>query len=216
MPTFHKIKTVFVHIPKTAGTSIVDTLYDINGHDTSEYFDKHESVSDIMSYLNWIKFYDYTKFTVVRNPYDRLVSWFHYYRSFWLNREHGERPCSEKCISEFMKGNFNDWVAKLKPYHDSTCQTDVACPFHIISPQYRYLIDSHERIMLDFIIRYENLNEDWGLVSRALKIEHRNLPVSNKTEHKHYSEYYNESSISKVERIYKKDLDLFKYSFKGV
>ena len=64
-----KYKIIFIHIPKNAGISIEEALFDKKiGHKSILQFESH----------NLKKYHEYFKFTVVRNPYDRLVSAFHF------------------------------------------------------------------------------------------------------------------------------------------
>jgi len=67
-------KLIFIHIPKTAGTSIERVLGG-GGHlgilPIKEYFDRNAFQGE--------KFEDYFKFTFIRNPWDRLVSYFFYF-----------------------------------------------------------------------------------------------------------------------------------------
>lgn len=76
----HKYKFIFVHIPKTAGTSIGNALTTVMprfgyGSITPAGTDKHQHVLDLIGLQ---KSEDYFKFAFVRNPWDRHVSnYFH-------------------------------------------------------------------------------------------------------------------------------------------
>ncbi|WP_417698442.1 sulfotransferase family 2 domain-containing protein, partial [Psychromonas sp.] len=66
-----KYKCIFIHIPKTAGTSILMTLIGKDSlKDHSNYYD--------FKRINSVKFKKYYKFCFVRNPYDRAVSLYEY------------------------------------------------------------------------------------------------------------------------------------------
>src|SRR6056297_512778 len=85
MPISQKHKVIFVHIPKTAGSSICDWL-DIeqspqnlfrNGYLENESFAlQHLPISEIKTRIQSKQWQNYFKFTVVRNPIDRLISTF--------------------------------------------------------------------------------------------------------------------------------------------
>ena len=69
-----KYKTIFVHIPKNAGTAI-ETLFGNSSFRIQPY--KHANIHEIKK--KFTKSYDcYSKFTIVRNPYDKMVSWYFY------------------------------------------------------------------------------------------------------------------------------------------
>ena len=93
----HKYRFVFVHIPKTGGTSIVRTLaQDVGKHDVifhddfkeqnhnRQHFPINAGLNNLYSHSLFRTFekksinkLDYTLFAVVRNPWDRLVSMYH-------------------------------------------------------------------------------------------------------------------------------------------
>ena len=65
----HKHKFIFIHINKCGGTSI-DKVF-------SGKFRGHKKAFDYKK-LNPKEFENYFKFTFVRNPWDRVVSFYHY------------------------------------------------------------------------------------------------------------------------------------------
>lgn len=64
----HDYKLIFIHVPKCAGRSINDVFNQRFDHFTARYYEKEYADQ-------WKK---YTKFTIVRNPFDRLVSIYTY------------------------------------------------------------------------------------------------------------------------------------------
>lgn len=215
MPTYRGLKTVFVHIPKAAGSGIANRLYTENlktGEESLEY-EKHECILDVKKYLQPLFFHQYFKFAVVRNPFDRLVSWYHYYQDLWGNDKNDRPPCDSEHIKEFLSWSFEDFVANMKQWPDWTCNTEVACPFYAIAPQYKYIIGFGNFLLVDGVARFENLDEDWKGICERAGIEHAPLQVVNKTKHKHWSEYYtNPETVKRVLEIYDKDFEYFGYS----
>ncbi len=67
----HKNKLIFIHIPKTAGTSLQELLFN------KKIFNAHRKSLKIIKKIG--RYNDYYKFAIVRNPFDRLVSIYHYY-----------------------------------------------------------------------------------------------------------------------------------------
>lgn len=213
MPTYYGLKTVFVHIPKCAGSGMAQRLFSENKklNALSQEYDKHESAYLIANSMRYDLYLEFYKFGFVRNPFDRMVSWFHYYQNLWETSK--EKPCSEKCIDSFKKMNFEEWVKRLQPYEAGGCRSETACPFHFIANQYEYLIWKDGKIFVDFIGRFEEIDKDWSVVCERIGIEKSKLKISNKSERKEYKEYYTEETKSIITKQYSKDLDFFKYCF---
>jgi hypothetical protein len=68
-------------------------------------------------------------------------------------------------------------------------------------------------IFVDFIGRFENLEEDWKVVGQNLGIE-RGLPHLNKNKNKRSKNLYTTKTIDEVARIYEKDVELLGYEYR--
>lgn len=79
----HKYKAIFIHIQRTGGNSVQKLFEDTDPElieaiaiDPARKRTKHCFVTDIKSTIDPAAFEAYTKFCVVRNPFDRMVSWY--------------------------------------------------------------------------------------------------------------------------------------------
>ena len=192
---FYKSKTIFIHIPKTAGVSLAKAIYGdviLEGH-RSFYFN---SIA-----LN-IKNEDYFSFSFVRNPFDRLYSAYKFLNAGGMN--HLDKLAFQTFLSEFE--DFEDFI--LNGLNEKLIYQIT----HFI-PQHEYLCDKSGNILVDFIGRFEDLESDTLLLSKRLKKD-INLSHLNFNSKLNYKEVYTDEMIYKVNQIYQKDIDIFKYTFK--
>ena len=192
---FYKSKTIFIHIPKTAGVSLVKAIYGdvtLEGH-RSFYFN---SIA-----LN-IKNEVYFSFSFVRNPFDRLYSAYKFLNEGGMN--HLDKLAFQTFLSEFE--DFEDFI--LNGLNEKLIYQIT----HFI-PQHEYLCDKSGSILVDFIGRFENLDKDILLLSKKLN---KNIELNhhNYNDKSDYKEVYTDEMIYKVNQIYQKDIDIFKYTFK--
>ena len=181
---------VFIHINKTAGSSVSKALgYDHQIHMTSKM------LKDLLGKNVYDQKY---KFTFVRNPYDRVVSQYLY---------------SRKSADADIRDNylpFKEWVVevygnKIREYYDY--------PMMFLT-QFDWISDYSGRIDIDFIGRFENLEEDFREVCRAVNLPAIDLGKEKTSENrKHYRQYYDGLTKGVVKKYFEKDLDCFKYSF---
>ena len=204
MPISYRYKAIFVHIPKTAGTSIYDLL-EIPMQPNALYSPaKHlpslqhltptqlrQRIPKLMS--------NYYKFTVVRNPYDRAVSDFRFLKSKLPKRYD---------ISTFKKYLLlARRIVRTNAYLENVF-------FDHFRPQTHYF----QNIKYNKVVKFENLENDLEGVKRDLKCN-RNLIWRLRTSKVHgplnYRTYYNnDNELRKiVENIYGDDLKRFNYSF---
>ncbi len=139
-----------------------------------------------------LKLSDFFVFAFVRNPFDRLVSEYHFLR---LNRS---MP-------------FNDFVLKLVTMVFDLNKLEEWFSLHLL-PQIEFVSLDGE-IRCNLIGRFESLDEDYRKVCEALGIDCRPLPQFKKSTRQHYKNYYSAESRAVVENLYRKDLEAFNYEF---
>jgi len=200
----HSKKFIFIHIPKTAGTSIEQCLsscikpdFPIVGYDEANKLHRQHSTLEQLKSIYKIKIDDYFKFTVCRNPYERAVSgYFWFLKAGLLN----------------VSTTFKDYLLirngceKLNHLNSSQGRGD-----HFY-PQLKYMeIEGKNKI--DFVIRFENLQKEFDIVCTKISIPHQQLLHIKKTCHKHYASYYNKETREIVEQKYANDIKYLGYEF---
>lgn len=178
---------VFIHINKTGGTSIEAALKLPLEHKTA--LEKRQELGE----KRWASSY---KFSVVRNPWDKVVSHFHY------------RVQTNQTGLKSGKLDFNGWVletyAKQNPtYYDKPL---------MFMPQFDWISDEDGRVIVDYICRFESLAHDFGRVCESLgrRVE---LPHKKSSTRAGYREYYTPESVEIVRKWFVKDINAFGYEF---
>lgn len=187
-------KFIFIHIPKTAGTSITNWLYKLTNDDSIRIF-QHVDVLTLENYLSPIFFNSAFKFTFVRNPWDRCVSFYHYCQQ---DQSFGTvRPDFQTIINHL---HFDEY---LEYYHPES--------------QLCKIVGKDGNIKVDFIGRVEQINKDVNYIAEKLGFSNcLTLPNYNTSKHNHYSTYYSDKSKDLVYKYYKEEIELFKYDFEKI
>jgi|ETNvirnome_2_300_1030623.scaffolds.fasta_scaffold12920_2 hypothetical protein len=211
--TSHELKCIFIHFPRTAGSSIEKFLLktdDIYGHRKSVYHDKngdkqvikeeHHTSSDKYIKQNGKEIWDeYFTFSFMRNPWDWFVSNFYWDIYQYEQCIKNNRPIKyrRKFIVEECNSDFKTYVKK-----------GAQRPDWFVFTQAKDFIGD-----VDFVGRFENLEEDVGKICNILGIEYQNLSHENKMNRKDYTEYYDDEAKNIVYNLFKTDIDHFNYNF---
>ncbi len=144
---------------------------------------------------------NYFSFSIVRNPFDRLVSC---YTQKIVEQEPNERQFRNGLRWElnYQKPSFKDFIKIVTKNEDNIKERHWNL-YHNIIP----VTD------IGFIGRFENLQEDFNTICDKIGIPQQELPHINKTKHKHYTEYYDDETRQIVAEKYAKDIEYFGYEF---
>lgn len=190
-------KFIFVHIPRTGGTSLERLLLTIEGTTSWESLEnkkavdvrigkeKHMRASSIRATAGEEKWRNTLKFAIVRNPFDKVISHFHqpYYRK----------------INALSGASLEDFLLAYQP---APHEEGVTCS--------DYLDED-----VDQIIRYENYNEEVCrlLADYGIQLSQVDTRIGHTRPEVAYQEYYNSRTKTMVERMYADDLRRFGYTF---
>jgi hypothetical protein len=200
MISFQK-RFLFVHIPKTAGNSIQSVLRDYSEdelvalrseQDGVERFGlrnpkyklkKHSTLAEYRAALGETDFDNLYKFTCVRNPWDRMISLYF-------------TPTQN--AAAWDRKRFRKIIAKALPVSDYLRLNDREN-------------DPFENV--NYIMRFENLVDDFRAVCRELAISPSTLPRYNRSDREHYAKYYDDDLRELVRTRFATEIKRFGYTF---
>ena len=221
----HTHKYIFIKSIKTAGTSIEAALSQHCGQEdmvtplgdywfnrdergkwihssmNAEGFSQHDPASEVKRKVPPEVWHGYYKFSVARNPWDRVVSLF-----AWEARNKAALKPAKRFYHRFGV-RFNEFAETKKLFRGFVAGDWTT------NDQF-YLMDGE--LCVDFVIRYENLASDFAEVCRRIGLPPMALPhlKTGLREAEHaYTDYYDEASRAIVARRHESDIRLFGYRF---
>jgi hypothetical protein len=202
---------IYVHTPKSGGSSIEEVLLkneieidDVNFQKkfwadnlsiklkkkffigkTDQKFAPHHYTTEMLKTEYPNKFKNYFKFTFVRNPWDKVVSEWLYFKKI--------DPEYNFAFKESI--NNKSYWNKPYPFEEHTwSQVEFASE-------------------CDYVGRFESLQKDFDTVCEMVGITKQKLPHRNKSKCKNYIDYYDDESKEMVAKKYAKDIEYFGYKF---
>lgn len=204
MPYFENAHLLFIHIPKTGGSNIenffmnylkqIPTINQLLSNNLNIKINNHslqhmtyQEIYNNNDYFN-INFDSKIKIlTVVRNPYNRIISDLFYLK---IGNKKNNKDEIEKIIEKYLNSNHLYDNHKLE--------------------QYKFLIDNDNNINKNIIIlNSETLNEqmnELGFPEFSNFCNQSNTKIT-----KDYYDYLNDASIKMINEYYKKDFEYFNY-----
>lgn len=203
----HRYKFIFLHIPRTGGTSIEKALCGKDWwqrHPPSKHLTAHVAKKIYAPYWE-----DYFKFTFVRNPWDRMVSMLRYGKGRTVDNIY-EVYRNDKNLIEFTEyfKTFNTIEYDTRFFNDNQFQD-----FNSFKNSIYYNIVGSE---MNFIGKFETLQEDFNQVCDLIGISNSLLPHIQKSHHGHYSEYYSNDTRNLIQNRCQMEIENFSYSFKNI
>ncbi len=201
---------LFVHVQKTAGTSITEVLAphalapaatrwnkvlsdlgwrrDWRRH----FFRTHAPLARAERFLPPALLRSLFKFAFVRNPWDRLVSWYAYILEDETHHRHRRVRA---------QGDFAAFV-----HHEARKPR---------RSQWWMLRNAADELGVDFVGRFEHLERDMGEVCSRLRLDYRPLPRAKSSRHAAYQTFYTPELAEFVARHWARDVEAFGYRFDG-
>lgn len=211
---------LFIHVPKTGGNSIQNVLQQYSEdeiviiadyQDGIERFEvrnsrykihKHSTLREYKEVLDSTFYKSLFKFAVIRNPWDMMISWY-----FSPHRK----------VTEWVRNDFVrliDEVPTLDHYITVSSSSESTYPTlkDICLFQEKFWV--HPLIRhIDFLVRFEKLNEDFAKVCRKLRVPYSQLPIRNRSSRGHYSKYYDAELREMVGLKFHQEIAFGNYQF---
>jgi chondroitin 4-sulfotransferase 11 len=218
----HDIKCIFIHIPRTAGSSISTAL--TQRKTDGERFERatrdkklpkkiHYSIFQAKKIFGADVWEEYLTFAFVRNPWDRLVS------QYQWRLAKGEKDVAHRNFKEWVTWRWEGWLNWLKNPRKvirGVPQLGHRDRAVVLSKAFDEIYDSKEKkILVDFVGRYENLRGDLETlcgklgVSKDIVLPHKH----NAKDRPHYTEFYDDETIEIVRKFYKNDIEVLGYKY---
>lgn len=238
----HKYKYIFIKPVKVASTSIEISLAKHCGDkDIITPITKYSKVFDEDKYIhpiqNSLKFYNhiqpneikkkiekkiwnnYFKFTVVRNPWDQVVSRFCHKEA--LRKEPLDKRIRwHKILRNIFNSTAYIFILKKMLIKKSHRTDDSFFKFiRLYNKQLTntmFYFDKKGNPICDFYMRFENLDNDYKKVCNLIGIPNEKLPKTKNKVRKnkpHYSNYYDENTKEMIFNLFQKEIDFWGYKF---
>ncbi len=191
----------FIINPKAGGTSLKKYAHELYKHKEKQSDNLLTNCPSLPENLIKASNQIYKAY-VVRNPWDRLVS------CYVQKREYDRK--------RFYRMNRIDSNISFKDFVHFVCGTPDYKSDHHFRSQFTKIINPDGQIIVDCIMRFSRLQDDFLDLRLAKNLPEINLPHLNKTNRTHYTEYYTDDLIKLVEERYRVDVEMFNFEYAKV
>lgn len=238
MPICHSLRFIYIHVPKCAGSSVKKSLktagarLEFTGMASPQEktalgstWLHHVTAAKLRTAVPERVWETYYKFAFIRNPWDLMVSFYHFHKmrsqpvpirqlrpKSWQPREI-VGACVRFVRSQVQHRNFKrerphiiDRFKRIQSFEEWIHAGIYARPCTA------FVTDSDGSLLVDFIARFENLHQDFGVICQRLGIAVR-LEHLMRSEHRPYREYYTPELREVVAKHFENDLRHFDYKF---
>lgn len=221
MEISHSNKFLFVHIPKTAGTSVSEVLRPYSNtlkpnplrtaahalrlrtSPDRSWFEQHDSVRVILERWGKEVLSEYFSFAFVRNPYEHAMSHYFYTKNYKFGL------FNNLSLRGLTFIEYLEWRLQGHDHQRMQRRTRFAC----MPDQSFYVIDKNENISVDKIFYSDNVNDALNVICATTKIpvpaEVPNLRISKNKKR----DVLNKEAISLIRRLYERDFVNFEFDY---
>jgi hypothetical protein len=199
-----KYKFIFVKTKKTASTSIevyLSSICDkgdivtpiippVDGHEPRNVgpFFNHMPAVDIRKNIPETIWESYLKFTIERNPWDKVLSYYYFIKQL--------KKYKSLSFDEYLK--INEWPLNFPLYTDQG--------------------DEGLHVIVDEVLRYENLNSELGRVFRNLGIKYSGelnvwVKAEYRQDHRPYQEIYTMEQADLISKVFEEEIKMHGYKY---
>lgn len=193
-------KLIFIHIPKCGGTSVENALFTneekiernlftLKGHPKHDLYEQgglqHLSAIKVKEIITEEIYDNFYKFSVVRNPIDKLISQYNYTNQFIDFYSYLNLKPNNFSFSEYLNAICNKYHVHWRPQHE-------------------FIFNDKQELLVDEVFKLENIKN--GKLEEKLGVK---LPHHNKS-YKHI-ESITEKDESIIKNIFSKDFELLQY-----
>jgi hypothetical protein len=152
------------------------------------------------------------KFAVVRNPWERVLSW---YAGLAPEKKGGT---FDSWLFDYFRNRAGGPVSAKRRYDMDAFPKKVSREELVdywrdfLLPCAEWVTDESGNVIVDYIARFETLTQDWEVICGKIGIA-APLPHANKSRHLHYSAYYTDEMADFITHRYGKDIEMFGYRF---
>lgn len=205
---------IYIHIPKTAGASISAVLRKLPVKKYSRLRElflyprgvrswnagQHDKAFTLQQKIKKKNFERFFSFAVVRNPWDLMVSSYHW----WTQKAvHRQGYATDRDIIINLDG-FSGFI-----YSKYGASMINEFPGDMID----WVVDQRGKKIVNFIAKFETLSQDWKEITRLIGIPYHPLPHKNKSKRKHYREYYTQETKDLIAWRFQREIEAFGYTY---
>jgi hypothetical protein len=216
----HSKKFVFIHIPKTAGTTTANVLKPHNqtvkprpwrtishalrfpANPRTAWFEQHDSAAMVKARWGASAFKDYYKFSFVRNPFEHSVSHYLFTKdmTFGWNRK--------TTISDYSFEDYLRWRIEASAHQKLERRTR----FVRMPDQSFYILDANENQLVDDIYKADSFADSMQRLCQKIDILAPKTLPHLRRQKKSAHNFLNSDTIDLIQRLYDRDFTNFGYS----
>jgi hypothetical protein len=197
----HDHRCIFIHIERTGGTSVELALSGFDWWVNWTRGEKHLTAAAAIARYGRETWDRYLTFSFVRNPWDLVVSSY----EFFHVRQGGGLA-------------FRDYVLagaapEARTADPSSGWTHSGWWRQLGKSQLDWITDGRDAVVVDFIGRFERLQDDFAALCSRIGVPCPPLPHEGRSVRMRYTDYYDDETYAFVERRFRRDIDYFGYEF---